>query len=194
MELSFSALGALLRETLRDPQAAARRVMAVDLPDGARWQALALVVVLSVLLVQVAMMLTAGPEVMGGVWRSALLQGGVLVVTVLAVHHIGRGFGGTGTLRDAVILVAWLQFVTLCFQVAQIFVLLIAPPLASLVAIASIAVFLWLLVSFVQALHGFRSRGLVLLGLVVSFFALAFALSLVLAVLGFEVPGGFDDV
>ncbi len=192
MELSFPALMALLRETLRDPHAAARRVMGTPLPDGARWQALLLVVVLSVILLQLAVMLSGGQT--GGVMMSGLLQGAVLVGTVLAVHYIGRAFGGSGTFPDALILMAWLQFVTLCFQVAQIVTLLIVPPLAGLVAIASVVVFLWLLVSFIQALHGFRSRVMVLFGLLASFFALAFALSFVLALLGVSVPGAFDDV
>lgn len=198
MELTFSALMALLRETLRDPRSGAQRVMAVNMPDAARWQALALVVVLSVLLVQLAIALVPGgdPEMAGpaagGAFRMGIVQGVALLLTVVAVHYVGRAFGGTGMFRDALILLAWLQFVTLCFQVMQIISMLIFPPLSSLVAIASVAVFLWLLVSFIQTLHGFESRGKVLLGIVLSFFGLAFVLSLVLAMLGISVPGAVE--
>ncbi|MFD1912185.1 YIP1 family protein [Halodurantibacterium flavum] len=195
MELSLSGVIGLLRATLADPQTTARQLIAMPLPMAARWQALILVVVLSVLLLQLALFIAGGVAAAGeGMVQSALLQGGVLVVTVFAIHRIGRAFGGTGDLGGALILMAWLQFVTLCFQAVQIVTLLLVPPMASIVAIVSVAVFLWLLVTFVQVLHGFRSRLMVMFGLVGSFFALAFALSFILVLLGIPIPGGFDDL
>jgi hypothetical protein len=192
MDTSLSALTALLRETLADPRGAARRILAVELPDAVRWQALLLVVVLSVLLVQIALLLSPGGaamEPMGGApLQAGLLQGAALVMMVTAVHFVGRALGGTGEFGQALTVVTWLQFVTLCFQVLQIVTLLLLPPLAGLVALASLAVFLWLLVSFVQELHGFRSRGLVFLMILMSFFAIAFMLSILLAIFGVSVP------
>jgi hypothetical protein len=192
MDTSLSALAGLLRETLTDPRAAARRILAVDLPDLVRWQALLLVVVLSVLLVQVALLLSPGGAAVGPMGgaplQAGLLQGVALVMMVAAVHFVGRAMGGTGDFGQALTVVTWLQFVTLCFQLLQIAALVLLPPLAGLVALASLAVFLWLLVGFVQELHGFRSRGLVFLMILMSFFAIAFVLSILLAILGVSVP------
>ncbi len=192
MDTSLSTLTALLRETLSDPRSAARRVIAIDMPDAARWQALLLVVVLSVILVQVALMISPGGAAMGPMGaapvQAGLLQGVALVMMVAAVHFIGRAMGGSGSFGQALIVIVWLQFVTLCFQILQIVTLIIVPPLAGVVALASLAVFLWLLVSFVQELHGFRSRALVFVMILMSFFAIAFVLSIALAMLGFSVP------
>ncbi len=192
MDTSLSALAALLRETLSNPRSAARRVMSIDMPDAARWQALLLVVVLSVILVQIALLLSPGGAATGPMGaapiQAGMLQGAALIMMVGAVHFIGRAMGGAGSFGQALIVIVWLQFVTLCFQLVQILTLIILPSLAGLVALASLVVFLWLLVGFVQELHGFRSRAMVFVMILMSFFAIAFVLSIVLAILGFSVP------
>ncbi|MDN5788856.1 YIP1 family protein, partial [Pseudorhodobacter sp.] len=115
--------------------------------------------------------------------RTAILQWAVLLISVHAVHRLGRMRGGTGTLNEAVILLAWLQFVLLCVQVAQIVMQVIVPPLADILGVAGLVLFLWLLTNFVAELHGFRSLALVFVGILVAVVVLAVVLAIVLTLI-----------
>ena len=71
---------------------------------------------------------------------------------------------------------------------------LIALPLLNVpVFVASVAVSLWLLVGFICALHGFRSRIMVLTTGLMVFLMASYVLSLVLLALGYE-PAGLSNV
>ena len=127
----------------------ARRVMALPLPRAARWQALALVIVLSMLFGQVAVLLMAGqgPDAL----MVGMIQGAVLLMLVYGVHMVGRVLGGRGAFEDALILIAWLQGVMVAVQVAQIvallilvFGLLLSLPLLLLI-FAALSLVAWLL-------------------------------------------------
>jgi cysteine desulfurase/selenocysteine lyase len=100
------------------------------------------------------------------------------------VHRIGVFFGGTGSFEESALLVIWLQFILICVQVIQIATLFVLPPLAGLITIIAIALYLWLLVNFIAVLHGFTSLGMVFVTTLLSAFALLFVFSLILAVLG----------
>ena len=194
MDTSFGALMGLVRETLVDPRAAARRIILARVPMNARWLALALVVVLSVLLGQVTIGLMLGPTgmmggMLGGPVSSIVLQGGVLLTMVFAVHQVGRWMGGGGNFPDALLLVVFLQGVMVLIQVVQIAALLLLPPLAGIVSMVGFGVFLWVLTGFVAELHGFRSLLGVFGMILATAFALAFLLALLLAMLGVTPPG-----
>lgn len=192
MDLTLPALAALVRESIADPRAAARRVLALPVPAEARWMLLALVVVVSVILTQLALWLfgmadpSAGPV-------SPLLSGGlqaaVLVVIVAAVDRIGRLFGGRGSFADALLLVTWLQVVMIALQLVQLLVLILVPPLGGLVTLASLVIFFWVFTGFVAELHGFASRGQVFVVILMSLFLLSFLVATVLAMLGITPPG-----
>jgi hypothetical protein len=76
-----------------------------------------------------------------------------------------------------------LQFILLCVQGAQLVALLVVPPLADLLSVAGLVVFLWLLTAFVAELHGFASMGRVLAGIIGSLFAAAFVLAILVQIL-----------
>lgn len=191
----------LVRETLSDPKSAARRLIGLDLPQGALWEALALVVVLSVLAAQISLLMLpagmapegAGPEEMMPGFASpvalGVAQAVVLAGIAAAVHWIGRFLGGTGRFDDALVLVVWLQFLLVCLQVVQAVLGLIAPPLSGLVGIAGIVVFFWLLTQFVMVLHGFGSAPMVFVMIVVSLLGVTFAISVLLALFGVAIIG-----
>ncbi|MBU9698387.1 YIP1 family protein [Rhodobacteraceae bacterium HSP-20] len=191
MQLTVGNLAGLVRLTLGDPRLAARAVMAQPLPVQARWGALILTAVLSAFLMQAVTALLPplpGPDgeavtpIGPAIWAGMVASG--MVMTVLLVHHVGRWRGGSGQLGDAVLLVAWLQFIQLLTVLLQIVVMLVLPFAAPLVEIGGVLLFLWLLVHFVAELHGFRSIGLVFLGVVVTFVAAVFTLSALLLMLG----------
>ena len=192
MDTSLSALMGLLRQTLSDPRAAARQVMALPLPRSARWQALALVIVLSMLFGQAAVLLMAGqgPDALS----VGLIQGAVLLALVYAVHFVGRLLGGRGAFEDGLILIAWLQGVMVAVQIAQIVALVILPPLTGLLGFLGMALFLWLLTNFVAELHGFTSLGRVFGMILLTLFGVAILLAIALQILGVQPPTGMTDV
>ena len=194
MELNSAFLRAMLRETLSDPQAAARKLMDMNPPMEARWLGLAVVVVLSVLLgkASVLMMATEDTAFVMGVGASAIVQGAALLMVVYSAHMVGRLFGGAGSFADAVLLVSWLQFMMVVLQVIQVAALFLVPPLSGMIGIIAITLFLWVLTNFVAVLHGVQSLGKVFGMILVTFMAFAFVVAFLLALLGVQGPGVVD--
>lgn len=186
---------ALAELTLRDPRQAVSDLLAEAVPLQARVLGLVLVSVLAAALssIQIGVQavsvdplivaLTANPL------RAAVLQSVSLGLTVLMIHGIGRAFGGRGNLPDALLIVVWLQFLMLGAQLLQLVTELLSPALAGVVALLSLGLFLWLMTSFIAALHGFRSLGLVFIGLIAS--ALGFGFVIVVAVVAMLGPEVF---
>jgi hypothetical protein len=193
MDTSLPAFLGLVRDTVSDPRAGARRVILARLPMNVRWLVLALVVVLSVLLSNLTLRMTmAGTGMMGGLLlgpvTAMVLQGVVLMVMALAIHQVGRLMGGGGGFADALLLVAFLQGIMLVIQVLQIAALLLLAPLAGIFSILGVVVFLWVLTGFVAELHGFRSMLGVFGMIVVTTFGIAFLIAMLLAMLGVAPP------
>lgn len=188
----------LLVQTFRDPRQAAQRIMALDLPIEARWSALALVSILSVLETHLAVMilprLAQSPAflMMANPLTAALMQFTTLAIVAVAIAQGGRIFGGQGRFADALILVAWVEFVLTIAQLLQTVALLLLPPVGLAVGIAALAVFVWLMVQFTAALHGFADAMKVLLGLVAGFILMAVVAAIVFSALGLvpQMPGG----
>jgi hypothetical protein len=185
MDTSFSALIGLMRETIVAPKSAALVVLRANLPMSARWQVLALVIVLSALLDQISVpLLTGGAVPPAGALQAGLVQTIALILTVLGVHLIGRAMRGQGNFADALMLVAWLQAVMVAIQAVQVLTLLIMPAVSVLIGFLAIVLFLWLLTNFVAVLHGFESLGKVFGGIMLATFAMAVVLVIVLNILG----------
>jgi hypothetical protein len=191
MELTLANVTGLVRLTLADPRQAARVVMRLPMPLQARWAAVALMAVLSAFLMQgmAALMPPAiGPDgqevptITPFFWAGMVGFG--MVMTALLAFAVGRWRGGRGELADAVILVAWLQFIQLLIVVLQLVVLVVFPLLAPVVEVGAVLVFVWLLVNFVAEMHGFRSLGMVFLGIVLTFVAAVFGMTMLLMMLG----------
>jgi len=180
----------LALQTLRDPRGAVRRVIALDPPMEARWLALLLVTVLAVLVTRASLLampvagepgfiaLVADPLV--GVPAQAVS----LVVAAAAIAGIGRLFGGRGTFADAILVVAWVEFLMTLAQAAELVVMFLVPPLGMLLVLAVLALFLWIVVNAVAELHGFRSLLKVSLGLALGFVVVVVFLATLLAALG----------
>jgi len=194
MTLSLGPLVQLAWASLTDPKGSLRQVTALPLDQTARWQALLLIVVISVILGHLSILMTGGPgtammapfianPMMAGVVQLALLG-----LMVFAVFWIGRAMGGSGQFDDAILLVAWLQFILVCLQVAQTLAMFVLPALAGLIGIAGFVLFFWLLTNFVAELHGFQSLAQVFLMILLSMVGIAFVLSLVLSIIGVPAP------
>jgi hypothetical protein len=184
MDLSLSTLLSLARFTVQNPREGAKMVMRADVPVTARWVALALMAVISAMLAHVAFVLMpaevrmAMDGAMTSPLQSALLQGGLMLCAVLAIHFVGRWFGGRGAFEDALILMVWLQFILLVLQVIQIVTQVLLPPMSVIIGYVSVGVFLWLLSNFVAELHGFSSVLKTLFGVLLTLLAVGFILAL----------------
>jgi hypothetical protein len=193
--LTLGNLLRLVRETVANPREGATTVLSFAPERQALWLMFALVIVLSLLMRELVAFFMGFPldgPITGPMQSSTLMLGlvmaGFLYLTMHAVHRIGRFFGGTGSFEEAALLVIWLQFILICVQVIQIAALFIMPPLAGLITIAAIGLYVWLLVNFIAVLHGFSSLGMVFVATLLSAFALLFAFSVVLSLLGLAVP------
>ncbi|TYB91052.1 Yip1 family protein [Oceaniovalibus sp. ACAM 378] len=193
--MNLSVLLPMAVETVRDPRTVADRLMGLNLSREILWQALALVVVVSILLAEVGNILLtsmsgmSAPAFFVSPLRMGLIQLSLLVLVVFAVFWFGRACGGTGRFQDGLVLVVWLQFMMVCLQVLQTLAILVFPALAWIIGIFGLVLFLWLLTNFIAIAHGFKSHAKVFLMIVASSFGFAFGLSLILALIGVSVPG-----
>ncbi|HDR27771.1 YIP1 family protein [Rhodovulum sp.] len=200
MSDSLPFLLALARDTVTDPREGARRMLALDLPEGVLWQALMAVVAVSVLLTRIGDYLVPTPmnpllPIFGeNPLLIAVVQGGLLVVTVYAVYGIGRFFGGIGSFAGALALTVWLQVIMVLLQVVQTASLLILPPLAGLVGMFGIGLFFYLLSNFVAVLHGFSSVLKTFFMILASMFAIVIGMSILMSLLGITFGGALSDV
>lgn len=182
-------LFALARQTVTDPIEGARAVMALRLPTPLRWMLLAAAILVSVILLYSLPVLTGQAAEMPAPWVFAAGQFALNVVVVCLVAFVGRAFGGTGGFDDALLLMAWLQAVTVGFLLLQLVMIMVMPALNFVVTIASVIISMWMLTGFICALHGFRSQALVLVGGVMVFTITTFVLSVLLLLLGVDFSG-----
>lgn len=196
--LDLRFLGALAVNTLRDPKGSAADILRIALPRPVLWLAFALMITLSLIMGELVYLIATPPEDGPLTGQSALtlglIQAAFLFLMVFAITHIGRAFDGTGYFDGSLALMTWLQFVFLLIQLLQLVLLVIAPPLAAILTVLSIGLFLWVLVNFIAVLHGFQSTSMVFVMTLVSFVSIVFLISLVLTVLGFTFePIGFPN-
>jgi hypothetical protein len=189
MELTPAFLLRMVRKTIVAPRAGAAAVLDMGFSASVGWLALMLMAIGSTLLTHIsfAMMSQEAQDfwgaAMGSPMRTAMLQWVVLLISVHAIHKIGRWRGGVGSLNNAVILVAWLQFILLCVQVLELVIEPLVPAAAAMLGVFGLVLFLWLLTNFIAELHEFRSLGMVFFGIVLTLFAMSFVLAFVFSLL-----------
>lgn len=194
--MTFESLQALLRLTLSSPRAAAAQVMAQRLPLATGWTALLLVSVLSTLLGYIAFILSSDQvdPAMAALFASPLSTAVMQVVSQAAVAvlawRVGRSFGGSGGLPDALALVAWAQVPLIVLQAVQLVLIVALPALAPILGLAAFAAYVVILSLFIAELHGFKSGIVVFFGMLATSFLAAF----VVALLMFVVTGGVPNV
>ncbi|WP_103256298.1 YIP1 family protein [Tabrizicola aquatica] len=175
--------------SLRDPRAGLRALQAEQVPLAARSAGLLLMAVLSTILLQAGFVLAPpGPDPVAiflaqSPFQTAVVQWLVLILSAVLIFRVGRAFDGHGSLADAILVVVWLQLVMLGVQLLQLTAFLLVPPLGGLLGIIGFGVFLWLSVNFIAELHGFRSLGLVFLGMFLTALAAVFAVAVILSFL-----------
>ncbi len=187
--MTLDTIQDLLRATIFNPRAAAARLKALDLPVQTGWTAMLLVSVASAFLGFIGFMASPAQgdpgvaAMFGSPLRTALIQFSVLALTGFLAYWVGRRFGGTGTLAQALVLVAWVQVPPIAPQIVQLVVMVLAPGLAPLLGIVGFALYAVLLTLFVAELHGFRSGVAVFFGILVVGFLVALVAAFLFAIL-----------
>lgn len=186
--------GQLAIDSLIRPRAAARRVLALPVAPLTLVETAAAITALGLVLGFVAMRMSGAVDpVSAAVLRAPLLgavaQFGMMALVAFLTFRIGRAFGGRGGFWGAALVVVWLNAVTLGIQVVQIAALAVVPPLAGVIAIATLFWLLWAFANFVAELHDFGSPLMVLGVTVLTAIVLIFGVTLLAAILGFSPQG-----
>ena len=119
MERSHPDLVALARLSVLDPVAGGRAVIALAPAMATRWMLLAAAVLVSVLLLYGLPVLAGETEGMPPPLTFALWQFGLNVLAAGLVAFIGQVLGGRGRFADALLLMGWLQALTVPLLVAS---------------------------------------------------------------------------
>lgn len=163
---------------IREPRAAAADILALGFPRQALAPALLLVVAISVILNAASEYLAPSPYVTITPFQMVILLTAMLLVFSFSISKAGNWFGGLGTFPDALLLMIFQQAIFLPAVAVQLLLFLLAPALAGLFILAVMLFLTWVHVNFIAALHGFtslgRAFGILLLAIVMTFFALMF--------------------
>jgi hypothetical protein len=180
----------LVSDSLVSPRNAARAVIALGLSRDLLIQAAAAVTAVAVILSYLAVMVRPGQvdQVSAAILANPLLgaavQFGIILVVAFVTARVGNMFGGRGTLDGALAVVVWLNAMLVLIQAVQLFALVVLPPLAALIALATVIWLLWAMANFVTELHGFQNPLFVLAGVILTIIVLFFGLAMILAILG----------
>lgn len=176
--------------TLVDPRRGFRAVLDLRPSAEARWLALLLVSVLTVLVMGLATygLTDAQLDPMTRLMRHPLvgivLQSVTLVVVAAAIAGVGQRFGGTARFSDALTAIVWVEVVMLALQVVLIVTSLVMPAVAAILAILSVVIFVRLVTHATALVNGFENLLLVLVGIVVTLLAFSMVIVIVLNLLG----------
>jgi hypothetical protein len=179
----------MLTDSIRDPRGFAPRLVRLDLSQQALWLAVVLMSVLSsILVVGVPIMFGVQPVMPGtDVPISPIafsgIQIGAMLLAAFAISKIGGLFRGQGGFDGALRVVVWMQLVMVVFSVVQFITLIVLSPLLWIVNLGSLLAIAWVATGLIAGLHGFRSLPLVFAGIIGSFFAIGFVLSIIAAIL-----------
>jgi Yip1 domain len=168
-------------ESVRNPRAVARRLIAYDPDVKLRWQGLLLLTILSTILPLAAMYL-AGGETRAETQAAnpvtiAIVQFAINVFTVLLITGVGQMAGGKGQFRDALLLLVWIQSILLIVQVAQCLAIVLLPVLMVPIAAAGVVLLLWMMAQSITELHGFQSPLRVFFAMIGMMFLVGLALT-----------------
>lgn len=196
--MSFD-LQTLVKQTLSAPKEAADQLIALrrGVSSEALWSAVVLAAVLNALVISLGMhLLPPSPEqaaLMPGIFfRPGLLAvfaGGAIVLMVFVLHWAGRMMGGKGDLRDMLAVITWLQIIQVGLQLVVLIVGVLAIQLASFVNMVAFIWGLWILIGFVDRVHGFESAMKSLAVLVTGIVLLLVGLAVFVALFGAVAQG-----
>ena len=193
--MNLSQIVRAVVETIRTPRSGAKMVMSQSMDRRQRWEILLLIAVLSGGLaytsIFIGSMVTESSDIPVGTGPVMLVitQVFVLLAMVFLIHFVGTRAGGKGSLDDAILLVAWMQFILICLQIIQILAVVAFPLLAFLLGLAGFVLIFVLLTVFISELHGFRSLSGVFFSVLFVMLIAAIATRFLFGLFGFDIVG-----
>lgn len=196
MDFSLRSILNLTLFSVQSPRAAARTLIAMQLPDGARWMLFVLSVIGSALASHIgfrflppdAQVLWA--DAMSRPILGAVMQTAFWLLAAIALQGLGRWGDRQGSFADTLLLLSWWQVLFFCLQTAQILALLILPPVGEWMGLVGLILLLWLLTQFMLELHGFHHFWRVFPGVIAALLLAGLVLIVMLGVLVIIVNGG----
>lgn len=183
----------LVERTLRRPREAALALIALNPPLEARLLGLGIVMAASAALGTAAELLFSfvtkldlgaptAPVPM------AFLQGALMLYAAKVMSSLGRFFGGTGSFRDALLLVVWIEFVLVLGQLLELLIMVFFPLVSLIGTLGLLGLMFWLLIQFTAALHGFTDLMKVGAGVIAVFFGSAMLFAVGMLAFGITPP------
>lgn len=174
----------LIRQSVLDPRRAAPIIVNIPLDRSAIFLGLALVACLNGIFYGLVLPMEFQMEAFASPVPLALAVGVIVWLSAAALTVVGRLFGGEGTLETLLRVGIWMQLIRLGVQVVLLFVELLSPSLAWMLAMAAWVWGIYMTITFTAAAHRFDTllKAVGVLG--VSFFGAVLALSVLLAALG----------
>ena len=150
--------------TLREPQAAAQRILGLGLSANVRWLCLLLVAVATAGVTSVSVMAAPSEMPMPGLFFNPMGLAAFMVVSMSGVAFLTAWFapmmgGASGRFMDVLILLTWVQTLRAVAQVAMLVlpVLPLGALVALLLALATTVLGIWISVVFVKHALGLTS-------------------------------------
>jgi hypothetical protein len=183
-------------QSILTPANVASRILPIQTRPGVLWTVLALVVVLNVLLLALMQAVSPTELVIDGQaivlspFNYTAIVACFMLLFISAVSQIGRALGGQGSFHTTMVVMLWLQAVSLTLEVGQVLLVLISQPVAAIYSIISLGALIWCLVNFTMVLHEFAGPGRAILTLALSLMGAVIGTSLLMAMMGVATPGG----
>lgn len=185
MSNQSSFLSQLILQSFTEPRKVAEYLVTLEIDRRSLWLLLGLVSVLSALVLSAVSAATPAPEgvqiVSLSPWMAAVFVGFVMIAMVFSLFYVGRWLGGSGSLDSTILIISWHQGITVAFQLLQLVIVLISPVLGAFANFAGIIFLFYVLLQFIDVLHGYQS-------LLKSFGAFALAIFSMVVVLTFLLP------
>lgn len=179
---------------LREPRAAAADVIALAPPREALVPAMLLVTVISVLINAGAE--AVAPTPLGRIphFQLTVFLLVLFVSFAFAVCKTGQVLGGIGTCSDSLLLAVFFQAIFVPAQVLQVFLMVVSPFLASLLALFLFGFGIWVNLNFIAALHGFSTLGKAVGVMLLASVVVALIMAIVAPIIGINLFGGMSGV
>lgn len=196
MTITFQSWMRAVWISLIDPAEIAAKVLNMRFRRDVMWTAMALITVVNVLLLELFQFLTPANTLMHEQVMSlspfsyTAIIGSFLALLAVTLVQAGRILGGTGTLDGALMLIIWFQAISLTLEAIQVVLLFINIHIASMFSMISLGGIIWVIVNFINVLHGFANVGKSVFVILMAMIATGFGMLFVMALLGVSPPVG----
>lgn len=184
----MNGLMTLIGASVTRPAEAARTLLGLGLGRDVAWMILALSLIVTVLVMFAISGGTPVPLVPMldplSPMMTLMFLGCSTIILGYGIHLTGGAMQGSGTLTGALLVVAWLQILQVAGLVVQSFLILVSPALGTMVGLFISLGLIWVLLSFIDVLHGFGSVGRAALLMLFVVVGIGLGLTLILGLIG----------